>query len=261
MSCLQRVVPVVAVSLGFAVAACSSSSGDDSSNGAPDAAADTSPGVDAATPDGSHDGAVDGAADSGADAAHDGSTPPAEAGPDGGSCTVPTTPVGTGTLTGTLNGAATMTVADVAIVMAQASPGSGPWGLTISFSDFAHACGYKENAALPQGSNIDSIIIQTTAAGATPPFTIGSYPQVSLAEEDAGSYTYDISLDVESFDGTCNDSASRGSVTGSVTLTNAGPTAVAGTYDLMTPTSHITGTFDAPLCTPAPATTTRLCCP
>ena len=250
-----RALSLFGLGVGFAVGACSSN--DSGSNVTPDAAVDSSTTPDAA--------AIDGSSDSSSDASHDSatdtSTPPAEAGADGGGCAVAVTPVGTGTLTGTINGVATMAVTDVSVVVARTSPGAGPWILTIGFHDFAHSCGYLESAATPSGSHSDSIVIQTTSEAATSPFTVGMYPQATLTEEDAGSYTYDISVDVESFDTTCTDSASRGSTTGSVTLTNAGPTEVAGSYDLTLQNGHIAGTFDAPVCTAAPPGTTRACCP
>jgi hypothetical protein len=247
--------------LGFAFAVGACSSNDSGSNVTPDAAADSSTTSDAATVDSSSDASTDGASDASHDGAADTSTPTTEAGADGGGCAVAVTPVGTGTLTGTLDGNATMAVTDVSVVLARTSPGAGPWILTIGFHDFAHSCGYLENAATPSGSNSDSIVIQTTSEAATSPFTVGTYPQASLTEEDAGSYTYDISVDVEAFDTTCSDNASRGSTTGSVILTNAGPTEVAGSYDLTLQNGHITGTFDAPICTAAPPGTTRACCP
>ena len=242
--------------LGLALAACSSTSS--GSTDAPDATADVVTVGDGATTDAPSTHPADGGGDARSpivDASGD-----ADGGYSGGSCMVPTTPVGTGTLTGTIHGGPPLTVADVSVLLSRTSPGAGPWILRIGFHDYAHACGYSEQGSALAGSNTDWIIIQTSSEAVTSPFRIGTYTQSGLTEEDAGSYTYDISLGTDSLGGTCANNSSRGSVNGTVTLTNAGPTQVTGSYDLAFPNGHITGQFDAPVCIPAALGTTIACC-
>jgi hypothetical protein len=211
------------------------------------------------------DAAVDARADVAVDARAD-ATPPTDAGAADACALPPPTVTGTGTLTGDLDGP----VPPVLDVTTDVTPVGG-WTLSFSFHDESNACNAIERGLTRGGSHTISVLIQTSASGATSPFTAGTYTSLGLSPTDAGAYSYSVSVVSEAPTATCTPESQRLSTTGTVTLTEVTATRIAGSFDLVAAgdtildgsvlQNHIRGSFDAPVCAASSSTATTCCAP
>jgi hypothetical protein len=146
-------------------------------------------------------------------------------------------PTGT-TVSGTIGGQSLSPA--YAIALKGADDPSYPNQISVFISNADGLCAFFQ--AHPGANKADlravGFVLGATDAAA-PPVTPGTYAQMNSVDEMTAGY--------DSYDSTCNDTSPAWNG-GSVVVCGAG-TSFTGTFDLTFGSDHVTGTFDAPLCT------------
>jgi hypothetical protein len=169
-----------------------------------------------------------------------------------------------GSVTGTVGGNAITTTSVIGVNQT----GTGGFAVAVVFVNVADACSVVQSNHRP--GNLAELELNVQAAGepTTGTYTItpgGGVPVGPIDEEGgapttSGSNSPFVTAAFEQTNASCTTTESDNASSGSVTLTTVSPSEVAGRFDVMFPSGdHLTGTFDAPVCTVPSGPTTPTC--